>query len=270
MPNFGSGKERSGGDEGKASKNAAEGGGKSGKGASGDTDRRDAASESGAGQEGDVAPVRAVRGAFELRPQEPTAEQWRQARARGEDPEPVWQMWWVPLPPRENGSPAPSADEIMEAGEPFLVASNLRYVQWTMFDDNEHKAAMTATWEQQLPAHIEVAVETVSGLNANWMFEVDWGRGPEVPPKPVDAGAKQAQPVDPASGGGTPADGGKPPAPSPATPAAPGPGRTPTPTPIRPPINTPKNPKTPSGVPGAPTPATLPSGFPSPGKKGVR
>jgi prepilin-type N-terminal cleavage/methylation domain-containing protein len=262
MPAFGGGDKSKSSAKGGSSDAKEKGRGAKGevdKGAAGDTDRRDP----GAGPEGDVAPVRAVRGAFELRPQEPSAEQWRQARARGEEPEQAWQMWWVPLPPRENGSSAPSIDEVMEAGEPFLIASNLRYVQWTMFDDNEHKSAMNATWEQQLPAHIEVAVETVSGLNANWMFEVDWGRGPEVPPKPTDAGAKQAQPVDPASGGGggAPADGGKPP-------STPTPIPAPPVTPIRPPANTPKT----SGGPGSSSPATLPSGFVPPGKggKGVR
>lgn len=149
---------------------------------------------------GEVAPVRAVRGAFELRPQQPTPAQIREAEASGVEPPRAWEMWWVPLPPRANGSSAPSAEDILSRGDAFVIASNLRYVQWTLFDDNERKSSLNATWEQQLPAYIEVAVETTSGLNANWMFEVDWGRGPEVPPPPVDLGPKKAEPVD-GSGG---------------------------------------------------------------------
>ncbi|MCX5688664.1 MAG: prepilin-type N-terminal cleavage/methylation domain-containing protein [Planctomycetota bacterium] len=156
----------------------------------------------GEGEEsdGEVAPVRAVRGAFELRPQQPTPAQIREAESNGVEPPRAWEMWWVPLPPRANGSSAPSAEDLLSRGDAFVIASNLRYVQWTLFDDNERKNSLSATWEQQLPAYIEVAVETTSGLNANWMFEVDWGRGPEVPPPPVDLGPKKAEPVD-GSGG---------------------------------------------------------------------
>ena len=144
----------------------------------------------------EAAPVRAVRGAFELRPQEPTPAQLREAQSQGVEPPRAWEMWWVPLPPRANGSEAPAMEDILARGDAFVIASNLRYIQWTMFDDGERKSTMNATWEQQLPAYIEVAVETTSGLNANWMFEVDWGRGPEVPPPPVDLGPKKAEPVN--------------------------------------------------------------------------
>ena len=146
--------------------------------------------------EGDTAPVRAVRGAFELRPQPLTAAQ-AAAFERGEWPEEAraWQMWWVPLRPRESGL-EPAERESPAVATEFLVASNLRYVEWKMFDDGEHKSRMVATWEQQLPAYIEVSVQTVSGLDANWMFEVDWGRGPEVPPRPKQPGSPDAPPAD--------------------------------------------------------------------------
>jgi hypothetical protein len=146
--------------------------------------------------EADVAPVRAVRGAFELRPQPLTRAQ-ALAIERGERPEEerAWQMWWVPLRPRESGL-EPAERESPEVASEFLIASNLRYVQWTMFDDGEHKSRMVATWEQQLPAYIEVAVQTMSGLDANWMFEVDWGRGPEVPPRPKMPGQQEGKPED--------------------------------------------------------------------------
>lgn len=167
--------------------------------------------------ETETAPVRAIRGAFELRPQPLTAAQ-AAAFERGEWPEEAraWQMWWVPLRPRESGL-EPAERESPEVAMEFLVASNLRYVEWKMFDDKEHKSAMVATWEQQLPAYVEVSVQTVSGLNANWMFEVDWGRGPEVPPRPKASGSAEAGPEDANGGGergrGRRPDGGGPPGP---------------------------------------------------------
>lgn len=151
--------------------------------------------------EADVAPVRAIRGAFELRPQPLTPAQ-AAAFERGEWPEEAraWQMWWVPLRPRESGL-EPAERESPEVATDFLVASNLRYVEWKMFDDGEHKSRMVATWEQQLPAYVEVSVQTVSGIDANWMFEVDWGRGPEVPPRPKLPGSPDAKPEDGKGGG---------------------------------------------------------------------
>jgi hypothetical protein len=151
--------------------------------------------------EAEVAPVRAIRGAFELRPQPLTPAQ-AAAFERGEWPEEAraWQMWWVPLRPRESGL-EPAERESPEVATEFLVASNLRYVEWKMFDDGEHKSRMVATWEQQLPAYVEVSVQTVSGIDANWMFEVDWGRGPEVPPRPKLPGSPDAKPEDGKGGG---------------------------------------------------------------------
>ncbi len=161
----------------------------------------------GTATEGEVAPVRAIRGAFELRPQPLTAAQ-AEAFERGEWPEEAraWQMWWVPLRPRESGL-EPAERESPEVAREFLVASNLRYVEWKMFDDKEHKSAMVATWEQQLPAYVEVSVQTVSGLNANWMFEVDWGRGPEVAPRPKLPGSPEGKPEE-GRGGPRPNKGG--------------------------------------------------------------
>ena len=154
------------------------------------------------------APVRAVRGALELRPQALDAKERRRFADQGEDAPVAWEMWWVPLPPRESAnSPPPTFDEVASAGEPYRVASNLRYVKWTVFHERQRKQAHSATWHGQMPAYIELAVETTAGLTANWMFELDWSRGPEVPPRPaVPAGPTQARPVNEA-GGGTPQGG---------------------------------------------------------------
>ncbi len=156
----------------------------------------------GANADDEVAPVRAVRGALELRPQEFTGKETRRAMADGKELPQAWEMWWVPLPPRPNGSEPPSAGEIALFGKPYLVASNLRFVKWRLFDDRSWHSTAVATWEQQLPAYIELSAETTAGLSAKWLFEVDWARGPEVPPSAkTDDGVKKATPVDQPSGG---------------------------------------------------------------------
>lgn len=144
----------------------------------------------------EVTPVRAFRGAFELRPMPVSQGDVDDARVQGVDVEQAWEMWWVPLPPRRDMDSTPSDYERAAAGEPYLVASNLRFVKWMMFDDGEEKSAISSTWTAQLPAYIELSVETTAGLASKWMFEVDWGQGPEVPPEPQDLGPKRATAVD--------------------------------------------------------------------------
>ncbi|MBX3382197.1 MAG: hypothetical protein KF864_01685 [Phycisphaeraceae bacterium] len=190
--------------------------------------RTDNAAQTPAEDDVTQAPVRAVRGALELRPQALDAKERRRIADQGEDAPVAWEMWWVPLPPRESAnSPPPTFDEVASAGEPYRVASNLRYVKWTVFHERQRKQAHSATWHGQMPAYIELAVETTAGLTANWMFELDWSRGPEVPPRPaVPAGPTQARPVNEAGGdtpqGGAP-QGGAPvrrPAPRPSQPVS--------------------------------------------------
>jgi len=122
-------------------------------------------------------PVRAVRGVFELRPQQGLPSNLGNDRDPPTGPPVAWEMWWTPLYPRASASP----EEVSTpSGEPYRVASNLRYAHWRFFDDRQRKDAMSATWTQQLPAYVELEVQTTAGLMANWMFEVDWAIGPEM------------------------------------------------------------------------------------------
>jgi hypothetical protein len=154
-----------------------------------------------------TVPVRAVRGAFEVRPQPP-----RSARVEGgqgrpaafdqqqQQPTGQWEVWWVPLPRLDSDGmvdvPVDSAnapDLLADSARPFLIASNLRFIRWTVFQERERKVELSSTWSSDLPAYVEVEAETAAGLSVNWMFEIDWAVGPEVAHKPTIPGTPPAQ-----------------------------------------------------------------------------
>ncbi len=178
----------------------------------------------------ELTPVRAVRGALELRRQPLTPREARErisqdnVDASGVPTPYAWEVWWVPLPPRALGSAEPSREDIGLAGEPYLVAQNIVFFKWEMYDDDGEKTQLKSTWQQQLPAYVRLTVATVSGMTSKWMFEINWGRGPEVPPAAATAGPKRAEPV----GGTNPANqDGRQPAVTPPTGLTPGVGRPP-------------------------------------------
>lgn len=160
--------------------------------------------------EPDEIPLKAIRGALELRPTAIDEINPDDSRPPG------YELWWVPLPRR-----APADAEIDEAlqaelasiDRPFKVASNIAHLQWRMFDDRKKKSEFEATWDFQLPAYIECQIEMRSGMRAEWMFEVGWGVGPEVRlPKPEVNGENRAEPVE--DGVNRPGSKGSPSAPS--------------------------------------------------------
>ena len=136
----------------------------------------------------------------------------------------LWQIWWVPLPRIGSDGTVevlPGSDPAQ--GDPvsrqYLIASNLRYVKWTVFQGRQRKDELTSIWSGDLPAYVELEVETAASLRVNWMFEIDWAVGPEVPHKSSTAGgaangksdttggSRFDQPAADTSGGG--AKGGK-------------------------------------------------------------
>lgn len=153
------------------------------------------AATSGAGESAEeedelAAPLKAVRGVFDLRPMPeikpgpngvnvPTGEV-----ARAADGAVIYELWWTPMSPRETGDRAAPEMESVAIGDPVRVASMLRYVRWTMFDNKERKRVLMGARQSELPAYVELEAETVSGLYANWMFEVSWAMGAEVAPRP--------------------------------------------------------------------------------------
>lgn len=160
-------------------------------------------------------PVRAVRGAFELHPQPRRSNglssdgQVMPTGFQNQEPTGLWQVWWVPLPRLSaDGQVEPlqvdQEDPLAGQPRPFLVASNLRYVKWTAFQERERKTELTSTWNSDLPAYVEVEAKTAAGLTVNWMFEIDWAVGPEVAKLPSTPGTPGAATPGAAPGAATP------------------------------------------------------------------
>jgi hypothetical protein len=129
--------------------------------------------------------IRAFRGVFQFRPEEPTEAQAREqafALERGEVVRPTFRLEWQPLRPRgyfeQDAEPPPAVPE----GEPFVVARDIAYANWIFFDNGTRQTTFDATWGNDLPAYVELEIETSRGTRVNWMFEVGWAFGPEVPP----------------------------------------------------------------------------------------
>lgn len=147
---------------------------------------------------------RVIRGALELRPQ-----RTRSRTARAEAPEQVlWELWWVPLAPRRDVEPdAPAPSPI---GDAYLVASDIAYLQYRMFDDRTRKTNFAAAFMQDIPAYVEVEVETARGLKANWLFEVSWSIGNELPPEQAAGASADGASKDGGKAGSDPKAGGTP------------------------------------------------------------
>lgn len=184
---------------GTASSGAGSGGGGNERGVGGQAQPRDPAARGGDAQNpaGDIptaamsdleeddasAPtVRAVRGAFELRPQRrdlPSGASQvaiAEADTAGAGAVEAWELWWIPV---VDADPFAPRSQATIATEPFKVAQDLRYLRWRFFDDREKKETYSAIWRDQLPAYVEVEAQTTAGLIASWLFEVEWASGPE-------------------------------------------------------------------------------------------
>lgn len=99
-----------------------------------------------------------VRGAFVLRPDDPTTPEVRRREADG-DTRIGWTLWWQPLDGRS---------------EPARVASGLSACHYEMFFNREMLASHTAYGPEAMPTYIQLEVETLSGLYADYLFEVSW------------------------------------------------------------------------------------------------
>lgn len=148
---------------------------------------------------------RAVRGRFYLQPNPVTVP----GRPTS------WTIFWQPLRAPDGVAIADSREvELVPAGQAVPIATDLAYCRWQVFDDRARKVEFQATWQDDLPAYVEMEVETVGGLWASWMFEVDWSRGqeslplddedPNNPDAPNGATSKTKPPAGAASGAVTP------------------------------------------------------------------
>jgi prepilin-type N-terminal cleavage/methylation domain-containing protein len=99
----------------------------------------------------------AVRGAFELRP------------SRLNDQELL--LYWVNY--------VPGGAETREIGSETLLATNLKTVRWKLAKTGDEKKlvrleqASIGNWTD-MPAYLEMGVETLSGQRFAWMFEFGW------------------------------------------------------------------------------------------------
>jgi len=168
-----------------------------------------------------------VRGAFVLRPDDPTLRAAAARTARGDD-RVGWTLWWQPLDDRS---------------EPARVASGLAACNFQMFREREMVTELVGANAEELPTYIQLEVETLSGLYANYLFEVVWTVDVEDESASATSGAggaggdggqggNQAQndqfgggPGGGRRGGGRPQDGEQSGRPKPLTPQSAPPGR---------------------------------------------
>ncbi|MCW5776285.1 MAG: hypothetical protein KIS87_07605 [Phycisphaeraceae bacterium] len=101
-----------------------------------------------------------VRGAFVLTPDEVSA------LSRTEDGRTGWTLWWQPMVGGDDTASVP-------------VATGLVYCQWQVFKGREMHAELSAGIPADLPAYVQLEVETLGGLYANYMFELAWTVGEE-------------------------------------------------------------------------------------------
>ncbi|MDX2146065.1 MAG: hypothetical protein SFZ23_00980 [Planctomycetota bacterium] len=137
----------------------------------------------------------AIRGVFELRP---AAERLRLeglSEWQIEESDPGLDLWWRQIGPRQDvGEPNTTVDSGEPLSEPQLIATRLAYVKWRFFHRREWKTEHTGTWLDDLPAYVEMEVETSSGIAAKWLLEIGWIVGKEIPdPKNDQIGAAGRQ-----------------------------------------------------------------------------
>lgn len=139
------------------------------------TDLNPDAADQPAEEEETESPIGFVRGTLELRP--------TVLRPGREPPErQTYDLYWTRLAPRDPtprlDTPLPPATRIATS---VRIASNITYLNYRVFEDRNWHTQHSAIYFQQLPAYVEVEIETANGLSAKWLFEVGWMRGPEVP-----------------------------------------------------------------------------------------
>ncbi|MFN7022465.1 MAG: hypothetical protein ACK4WH_14210, partial [Phycisphaerales bacterium] len=132
---------------------------------------------------------------------------------------PTYALWWRELPPRparedlasegvdvEDGQEGRSErDDRRRRADAELVAlaaesefngkrerllSGCRSIHWSALRGKKPRDKITALYDKELPAYVELEFETASGRREKWMFEVAWITGPEpgsVLPERADA-----------------------------------------------------------------------------------
>jgi len=110
-----------------------------------------------------AGPTGQLRGAFELRPTRPEELAHPGDRPLG------MSLWWRPM--GQRGSLPPGRETMLMPG--------LVVCQWTVFADRERVHEFAASSWNDLPAYVELEVETRDGAYASWLFEVEATVEPE-------------------------------------------------------------------------------------------
>jgi prepilin-type N-terminal cleavage/methylation domain-containing protein len=161
-----------------------------------------------------------VRGVFELRPDGSREKYLRDmgmtpagGERRRRDEMPGWTLWWRPIFPDEVARlemqlPETSDDMLRAAAEGYPLIRGIKRCRILAFDNAYRKPVYAARTASDLPAFVEVEVETWTGLYANWMFEVGWLNGPDPTIFEEDTDDPDAPAGQPAPGAGGGANGG--------------------------------------------------------------
>lgn len=99
-----------------------------------------------------------VRGAFVLRPDDAEGMDALAREARNDD-RIGWTLWWQPVDSRS---------------EPARIASGLAACAFQVFRDREMVSELLAYSPEEMPTYVQLEVETLTGLYANYLFEVVW------------------------------------------------------------------------------------------------
>lgn len=128
--------------------------------------------------------IKSFRGAFELIP-EPARPG---ASVSGE---PSYALWWRPLAPAGQ-SIATDEDQQSLVPPPVKIADRIAFARWEAYQNLKPSDTYRCTWAQDLPAYVTLEMQTVGGLYAKWMFEVDWVVQSELEkPDPKTGGPRQ-------------------------------------------------------------------------------
>jgi len=134
------------------------------------------------------------RVAFELRP-EPVSPGSQQ----------TWTLWYRPVGVLREGEDAYAPPEDLSPAEAaqlgaYPLITGLVECRWSVFAGRERRDAFQAWYANDLPAYLELEVRTASGAYANWLFEVGWLSGVELPG--AEANTTNNNPVGGGGGGG--------------------------------------------------------------------
>lgn len=130
-----------------------------------------------------------VRGVFELRPDGSRELMLKQAGMTASVGERVdrergagWTLWWRPVFPEEVarmtlGIPGSEQDSIAAAAEAYPVIRGVKRARFLAFDNKFRRLTYAARTATDLPAYVEIEIETWAGQYVNWMFEIGWVNG---------------------------------------------------------------------------------------------